>query len=282
MPVLLELVPHTRIALSAKWRHCGHEMNPMLASHLEGEQQPENRLYRDRGLRRPSLINHRQAQYSPEIDHVAAAPGGRDAPSHPGRRAIHRAYPAATTTAASTTDTIISAPPADSSQTDHRTYIMDPWGMILGASQFHANNEPVVVAVQLDNRPKYYEWPEELRRAAPTPILTSWKHPVVKGDLRTIVLQHGHLPPSCTGPGHRQEALQPAEAPVKIVFFDREEAWLRTPILRLGLLGSLCYAFTTNMKNISAVYNLEFCGVGDCLAIWPIGHKESTLSVFNK
>ena len=72
------------------------------------------------------------------------------------------------------------------------------------------------------------------------------------------------------------------KAPVKIVFFDREEAWLRTPILRLGLLGSLCYAFTTNMRNISAVYNLEFCGVGDCLAIWPIGHKESTLSVFKQ
>jgi len=78
------------------------------------------------------------------------------------------------------------------------------------------------------------------------------------------------------------QEFRAVKAPVKIVFFDREEAWLRTPILRLGLLGSLCYAFTTNMRNISAVYNLEFCGVGDCLAIWPIGHKESTLSVFKQ
>jgi len=78
------------------------------------------------------------------------------------------------------------------------------------------------------------------------------------------------------------QELRAVKAPVKIVFFDREEAWLRTPILRLGLLGSLCYAFTTNMRNISAVYNLEFCGVGDCLAIWPIAHNENTLSAFKQ
>jgi hypothetical protein len=30
------------------------------------------------------------------------------------------------------------------------------------------------------------------------------------------------------------------------------------------------------------VYNLEFCGAGDCLAIWPIGHKENTLSAFRQ
>jgi hypothetical protein len=47
------------------------------------------------------------------------------------------------------------------SQTDHRTYIMDPWGMPLGGSQFHAGNKPVIVTLQLDNRPQYYEWPEE-------------------------------------------------------------------------------------------------------------------------
>ena len=78
------------------------------------------------------------------------------------------------------------------------------------------------------------------------------------------------------------QELSGIKAPVKIVFFDREEAWIRTPVLRLGLLGSLCYAFTTNMRNISAVYNLEFCGVGDYLAIWPIAHKESTLSAFKQ
>ena len=78
------------------------------------------------------------------------------------------------------------------------------------------------------------------------------------------------------------QELEAIKAPVKIVFFDHEEAWLRTPVLRLGLLGSLYYACSTNLRNISAIYNLEFCGAGDCLAIWPIGHKEKTLSAFKQ
>ena len=35
--------------------------------------------------------------------------------------------------------------------------------------------------------------------------------------------------------------LKGIQAPVKVVFFDREEAWFRTPVLRLGLLGSLYF-----------------------------------------
>jgi len=66
-------------------------------------------------------------------------------------------------------------------------------------------------------------------------------------------------------------------APVRIVFFDREEAWLRTPILRLGLLGSLYYVSKTNLRSIAAVYNLEFCGLGDFLGVWPIRGKETNL-----
>ena len=54
-------------------------------------------------------------------------------------------------------------------QTDHRTYIMDPWGIVLAASQFGTNNEPIVATLQLDNRPKYYEWPEDVRKAGPYP-----------------------------------------------------------------------------------------------------------------
>jgi len=74
-------------------------------------------------------------------------------------------------------------------QSDHRAYVMDPWGMILGASQFHTNNEPVVVTLQLDNRPKYYEWPEEVRRAGPYPDpYKQGKRPVAKGDLRAVLL----------------------------------------------------------------------------------------------
>jgi Zn-dependent M28 family amino/carboxypeptidase len=71
--------------------------------------------------------------------------------------------------------------------------------------------------------------------------------------------------------------LRYADIPARIVFFDREEAWFRTPVIRLGLLGSLWYVFRTNLRGITAVYNLEFCGSGDFLAIWPIKSKEANL-----
>ena len=71
--------------------------------------------------------------------------------------------------------------------------------------------------------------------------------------------------------------LRYGRVPVRVVFFDREEAWLRTRMLRLGLLGSLYYAGKTNLRSIGAVYNLEFCGSGDFLAIWPIKARETEL-----
>ncbi len=74
-------------------------------------------------------------------------------------------------------------------QRDHRTYVMDPWGMILGASQFRTDNEPVVVTLQLDNRPQYYAWPDEVRRRGPYPDpYKSGKRPVAQGDLRVMLL----------------------------------------------------------------------------------------------
>ncbi|MBT9142942.1 MAG: hypothetical protein DDT32_00945 [Syntrophomonadaceae bacterium] len=76
--------------------------------------------------------------------------------------------------------------------------------------------------------------------------------------------------------------LRHARVPVRIVFFDREETWFRTPMLRLGLLGSLYYACKTNLQSIAAVYNLEFCGSGDFLAIWPIKSKETNLPAFRE
>ncbi len=67
--------------------------------------------------------------------------------------------------------------------------------------------------------------------------------------------------------------------PVRVAFFDREEAWLRTPVFRLGLLGSLYYVLRTSLRNVSAIYNLEFCGQGDFLGIWPVKGKEIHLKV---
>lgn len=76
------------------------------------------------------------------------------------------------------------------------------------------------------------------------------------------------------------QQLRNVQAPVRVVFFDREEAWFRTPFVRLGLLGSLYYVFRNDLHNIEAVYNLEFCGLGDSLSIWPVkGKKKDTLAV---
>jgi Zn-dependent M28 family amino/carboxypeptidase len=72
--------------------------------------------------------------------------------------------------------------------------------------------------------------------------------------------------------------LKNSGIPVRIVFFDREEAWFRSPMLRLGLLGSLYYTLRTNLSAITAVYNIEFCGSGDCLVIWPVKADRNNLS----
>jgi len=85
---------------------------------------------------------------------------------------------------------------------DHRTYIMDPWGVVLAASQFGVNNPPIVTAIDLNNRPKYFEWPEEVRRAGvyPDPVVRGipaeqrmkmygrFHRPTAKGDLRAVLL----------------------------------------------------------------------------------------------
>ena len=69
--------------------------------------------------------------------------------------------------------------------------------------------------------------------------------------------------------------LRQTTAPVRVIFFDREEAWLRTPCLRLGLLGSFYYVWKNDPGNIVAVFNLEYCGSGELLAMWPIKSRES-------
>lgn len=76
--------------------------------------------------------------------------------------------------------------------------------------------------------------------------------------------------------------LRHQKVPVKIVFFDREEAWFRTPVIRLGLLGSLFYVLKNNMRNVSAVFNLEFCGLGDSLGIWPIHKRQVELPALHR
>ncbi|MFC1977994.1 M28 family metallopeptidase [Chloroflexota bacterium] len=74
------------------------------------------------------------------------------------------------------------------------------------------------------------------------------------------------------------QLLKNTQTPARVVFFDREESWLRTPFVRLGLLGSLYYVFSNNLKNVEAVYNLEFCGLGDSLSVWPVKDKKKDIS----
>lgn len=41
---------------------------------------------------------------------------------------------------------------------------MDPGGMVLAGSRLGVHNRPLMVDIDLDNRPRYHEWPEEIRR----------------------------------------------------------------------------------------------------------------------
>ena len=74
------------------------------------------------------------------------------------------------------------------------------------------------------------------------------------------------------------DQLRRGPRPVRVVFFDREECWFRTPLLSLGLLGSLYYVWKAELRNVAAVYNLEFCGQGDFLGMWPVKGREIELS----
>ena len=80
---------------------------------------------------------------------------------------------------------------------------MDPWGVVLAASQRRVNNPPVVTTIDLNNRPRYYEWPDDVREGGtyPDPVKRGipaeervkmygqFHRPVAKGDLRAVVLR---------------------------------------------------------------------------------------------
>ena len=97
---------------------------------------------------------------------------------------------------------LLRAASSASAETDHRSYIMDPWGMVLAGSQMQADNPPLIVTLNLDNRPRYHEWPEAVRRAGdlPDPVKRGipekeslkmygrFNRPQAKGDLRAVVL----------------------------------------------------------------------------------------------
>jgi Zn-dependent M28 family amino/carboxypeptidase len=70
-----------------------------------------------------------------------------------------------------------------------------------------------------------------------------------------------------------------SQLPIRVIFFDKEEAWLRTKVLNLGLLGSLYYVLRNDLKDIDSVYNIELCGYGEFLGVWPIKENQRQLEV---
>jgi predicted amidohydrolase len=89
------------------------------------------------------------------------------------------------------------------SESDHRTYIMDPWGVVLAASQSGVDNPPITTTIDLNNRPQYLEWPEEVRKGGtyPDPVKRGiaaedrakmygqFNRPTAQGDLRSTILK---------------------------------------------------------------------------------------------
>ena len=75
--------------------------------------------------------------------------------------------------------------------------------MVLGASQRRVDNPPIVTTIDLNNRPRYYEWPEEGRKGGtyPDPVKRGipvedrmkmygrFNRPEAKGDLRAVLLK---------------------------------------------------------------------------------------------
>lgn len=68
--------------------------------------------------------------------------------------------------------------------------------------------------------------------------------------------------------------LAGSHKPIRAVFFDREEGLFDNRWLKLGLMGSFYYVMNSGHKDITALNNLEFCGLGDCLVIWPVAEGK--------
>jgi len=127
--------------------------------------------------------------------------------------------------------------------------------------------------------------------------IQEWRHPLIKNIIvnfsptqgKNQIIFSAHFDVVKGSPGANDNAsgvavllglcqeLRQRHLPIRVIFFDREEAWIRTPILKLGLLGSQCFVLTNDPRQFSAVYNLEFCGNGECLTLWPVAPDDKRL-----
>ncbi len=148
-----------------------------------------------------------------------------------------------------------------------------------------------------DNRTRGDQVLEALRTLSIEPVIQECRWPRIRNIIvdfsphhdKQQILFTAHYDAVLHSPGANDNAsgvavllglcheLLSISVPARIIFFDREEAWFRLGSFRLGLLGSLYYALKSDLRNIGAVYNLEFCGMGDTLAIWPVKKHEADL-----
>ncbi|MBI4333218.1 MAG: M28 family peptidase [Chloroflexi bacterium] len=72
----------------------------------------------------------------------------------------------------------------------------------------------------------------------------------------------------------------PKELTVGIIFMDGEEARLRVGPFRWGCWGSQAYLREHSPEDVRAVYNLEWCGEGDFVALWPVDRGVKQTAAF--
>lgn len=173
----------------------------------------------------------------------------------------------------------------------------------MAGNQTLARRQPLIEIIQalekLDNRGRMETIISNLENMRITPVIQESRLLNVKNIIvdfckepdSSKILFSAHYDKVQGSPGANDDAsgvsvllglcreLVRTRFPVRIVFFDREEAWFRTPILKLGLLGSLYYVFKEKREGIEEVYNLEFCGRGDVVTLWPVKEQEDSKTV---
>ncbi len=77
----------------------------------------------------------------------------------------------------------------------------------------------------------------------------------------------------------RLKDLKPGRM-IKAIFFDGEEAQVRIGALGWGLWGSRAYLRDFGCENVRAVYNLEWCGEGDLVGLWPVTDRVRQTDAF--
>ncbi len=132
-----------------------------------------------------------------------------------------------------------------------------------------------------DNHIPFMEHDYKLLGATGTNLIASFG----KGPEEVLVTAHYDSVPGSPGANDNASgvavllqlclSLQGIESnrTIKIIFFDGEESRFRIGPVGWGLWGSSAYVRDFGTKSIRAQYNLEWCGEGDCVGLWPVDRK---------